>query len=179
MVIEELHNETFEDRFKTLEVIILPGTDDADRPTLEDIAMLEYREQVESDGKSNYSDMAKALTIRNNVRQGVPLRKMMKGDPKYSNLSEKLFEKDAKNLDRDTIGVLKVVDEYLKAYKIEGNYRLVETKWDSFRELSQKVILRLDDEKYLDDHNIEEDEVAEVAQSCFAIMKLKKSKNYK
>ena len=37
--------------------------------------------------------MAKALTIRSNVRQGVPLRKMMKGDPKYSNLSKKLLKK--------------------------------------------------------------------------------------
>ena len=83
MIIEELYNETLEDRFKTLEVIILPGTGDPNRPTIEDIAMLEYREQVESDGKSDYSGMAKALTIRNNVNNGVPLRKMMRR-PKYS-----------------------------------------------------------------------------------------------
>jgi len=46
LIIEELYNETLEDRFKTLEVIILPGTGDPNRPTIEDIAMLEYREQV-------------------------------------------------------------------------------------------------------------------------------------
>lgn len=176
LIIEELYNETLEDRFKTLEVIILPGSNDADRPTIEDIAMLEYREQVESDGKSDYSGMAKALTIRNNVNNGVPLRKMMRGDPKYSNLAEKPFEKDAKDLERDTIGVLSVVDDYLKANKIEGNYRIVETRWDSFKELSQRVLLKLKDENYLQTHYIEEDEVAEIAQACWAIMKIKNPK---
>ena len=176
LIIEELYNETLDDRFKNLEVIILPGTGNPDRPTIEDIAMLEYREQVESDGKSDYSGMAKALTIRNNVNNGVPLRKMMRGDPKYSNLAEKPFERDAIKLQKDTIGVLSVVDDYLKANKIEGNYRIVETRWDSFKELSQRVILRLDDEDYLSKHQIEEDEVAEVAQACWAIMKIKDPK---
>ena len=176
LLIEELYNETLEDRFKTLEVVILPGTGDPNRPTIEDIAMLEYREQVESDGKSDYSGMAKALTIRNNVKNGVPLRKMMRGDPKYSNLAEKPFERDAVKLEKDTIGVLSVVDDYLKANKIEGNYRIVETKWDSFKELSQRVILRLEDEEYLNKNQIEEDEVAEVAQACWAIMKIKNPK---
>lgn len=176
LIIEELYNETLEDRFKTLEVIILPGTGKPDRPTIEDIAMLEYREQVESDGKSDYSGMAKALTIRNNVNNNVPLRKMMRGDPKYSNLAEKPFERDAVKLEKDTIGVLSVVDDYLKANKIEGNYRIVETRWDSFKELSQRVILRLEDEEYLNKNLIEEDEVAEVAQACWAIMKIKNPK---
>ena len=49
LIIEELYQDTLEDKFKTIEVIILPEADDADRPTLEDIAMLEYREQVEAD----------------------------------------------------------------------------------------------------------------------------------
>ena len=176
LLIEELYNETLEDRFKTLEVIILPGTGDPDRPTIEDIAMLEYREQVESDGKSDYSGMAKALTIRNNVKNGVPLRKMMKGDPKYSNLAEKPFERDAVKLEKDTIGVLSVVDEYLKANKIDGNYRIVETRWDSFKELSQRVVLKLDDEEHLHKNQIEEDEVAEIVQACWAIMKIKNPK---
>lgn len=176
LIIEELYNETLEDRFKTLEVIILPGTGKPDRPTIEDIAMLEYREQVESDGKSDYSGMAKALTIRNNVNNGVPLRKMMRGDPKYSNLAERPFERDAVKLEKDTIGVLSVVDDYLKANKIEGNYRIVETRWDSFKELSQRTILRLEDENYLDTHHIQEDEVAEVAQACWSVMKIKNPK---
>ena len=176
LLIEELYNETLEDRFKTLEVIILPGTGDPNRPTIEDIAMLEYREQVESDGKSDYSGMAKALTIRNNVKNGVPLRKMMRGDPKYSNLAEKPFEREAVKLEKDTIGVLSVVDEYLKANKIDGNYRIVETRWDSFKELSQRVVLKLKDEEHLHKNQIEEDEVAEIVQACWAIMKIKNPK---
>ena len=71
---------------------------------------------------------------------------------------------------------MSVVDDYLKTYKIVGNYRMVESRWDSFKELSQRVMLRLNDPNYLEKHNIEEDEVAEVAQACFTIMKLKNPK---
>ena len=57
-----------------------------------------------------------------------------------------------------------------------GNYRMVETKWDSFRELNQRVLSKLDDVSYLSKYNIEEDEVGEVQQACFNIMKLKNPK---
>jgi len=176
LILEELYNKKFEDRFKTIEVVILPGSKSPERPSLEDIAMLEYREQVQSDGKSEYSDMAKALTIRNNIRNGLPLIKMMKDNPQYSSLSERAFEADRKKLERDTVGVLKEVDEYLKAHKTIGNYRMVESKWDSFRELNQKVLSKLDDANYLSKHNIEEDQIGEVVEACHTIMKLKNPK---
>lgn len=176
LIIEELYKEKFEDKYKTIEVVILPGSKSPERPSLEDIAMLEYREQVQSDGKSEYSDMAKALTIRNNIKNNLPLVKMMKDNPQYSNLSERAFESDRKKLEKDTVGVLKIVDDYLKAHKMTGNYRMVETKWDSFRELNQRVLSKLDDVSYLSKYNIEEDEVGEVQQACFNIMKLKNPK---
>ena len=176
LTIEELYKETFEDRFKTIEIVILPGSKDPERPSLEDIAMLEYREQVQSDGKSEYSDMAKALTIRKNIRDGLPLVKMMKDNPQYSNLSDRAFEVDRKNLERDTVGVLKEVDSFLKAHKMSGNYKMVETKWDSFREINQKVLSRLKDESYLSKHHIEEDQIGEVVEACHTIMKLKNPK---
>ena len=97
LIIEELYKEKLEDKYKTIEVVILPGSKSPERPSLEDIAMLEYREQVQSDGKSEYSDMAKALTIRNNIKNNLPLVKMMKDNPQYSNLSERAFESDRKN----------------------------------------------------------------------------------
>lgn len=176
LIIEELYKEKFEDKYKTIEVVILPGSKSPERPSLEDIAMLEYREQVQSDGKSEYSDMAKALTIRNNIKNNLPLVKMMKDNPQYSNLSERAFESDRKKLEKDTVGVLKIVDDYLKAHKMTGNYRMVETKWDSFRELNQRVLSKLDDVSYLSKYNIEEDEVGVVQQACFNIMKLKNPK---
>lgn len=176
LIIEELYKEKLEDKYKTIEVVILPGSKSPERPSLEDIAMLEYREQVQSDGKSEYSDMAKALTIRNNIKNNLPLVKMMKDNPQYSNLSERAFESDRKKLEKDTVGVLKIVDDYLKAHKMTGNYRMVETKWDSFRELNQRVLSKLDDVSYLSKYNIEEDEVGEVQQACFNIMKLKNPK---
>ena len=176
LIIEELYKEKLEDKYKTIEAVILPGSKSPERPSLEDIAMLEYREQVQSDGKSEYSDMAKALTIRNNIKNNLPLIKMMKDNPQYSNLSERAFESDRKKLEKDTVGVLKIVDDYLKAHKMTGNYRMVETKWDSFRELNQRVLSKLDDVSYLSKYNIEEDEVGEVQQACFNIMKLKNPK---
>ena len=45
-----------------------------------------------------------------------------------------------------------------------------------FKELSQRTMLRLEDENYLDTHHIEEDEVAEIAQACWSVMKIKNPK---
>ena len=120
LILGQLFNEKKEEKFKYIKVVILPGSEDPESPTIRDIAMLEYRYQVQSDGKSDYSDMAKALTTRNNMLKGLELEQMLRDDPQYSNLPDKAFKNDLKKFERDTIGTLKVVDEYLIQNKIKG-----------------------------------------------------------
>ena len=102
--------------------------------------MLEYRYQVQSDGKSDYSDMAKLLQ-RNNMLKGLELEQMLRDDPQYSNLPDKALKK-FKKFERDTIGTLKVVDEYLIQNKIKGNYKMIQSRWDSLK-INQEYLAEL------------------------------------
>lgn len=176
LILGQLFNEKKEEKFKYIKVVILPGSEDPESPTIRDIAMLEYRYQVQSDGKSDYSDMAKALTTRNNMLKGLELEQMLRDDPQYSNLPDKAFKNDLKKFERDTIGTLKVVDEYLIQNKIKGNYKMIQTRWDSFKELNQRVFSRVEDDGYLDKYDIQEDEIGEFKEAAFNIMKLKNPK---
>ena len=176
LILEQLFNEKKEEKFKYIKVVILPGSEDPESPTIRDIAMLEYRYQVQSDGKSDYSDMAKALTTRNNMLKGLELEQMLRDDPQYSNLPDKAFKNDLKKFERDTIGTLKVVDEYLIQNKIKGNYKMIQSRWDSFKELNQRVFSRVEDDGYLDKYDIQEDEIGEFKEAAFNIMKLKNPK---
>ena len=176
LILGQLFNEKKEEKFKYIKVVILPGSEDPESPTIRDIAMLEYRYQVQSDGKSDYSDMAKALTTRNNMLKGLELEQMLRDDPQYSNLPDKAFKNDLKKFERDTIGTLKVVDEYLIQNKIKGNYKMIQSRWDSFKELNQRVFSRVEDDGYLDKYDIQEDEIGEFKEAAFNIMKLKNPK---
>ena len=176
LILGQLFNEKKEEKFKYIKVVILPGSEDPESPTIRDIAMLEYRYQVQSDGKSDYSDMAKALTTRNNMLKGLELEQMLRDDPQYSNLPDKAFKNDLKKFERDTIGTLKVVDEYLIQNKIKGNYKMIQSRWDSFKELNQRVFSRVEDDGYLDKYDIQEDEIGEFKEAAFNIIKLKNPK---
>ena len=176
LILGQLFNEKKEEKYKYIKVVILPGSEDPESPTIRDIAMLEYRYQVQSDGKSDYSDMAKALTTRNNMLKGLELEQMLRDDPQYSNLPDKAFKNDLKKFERDTIGTLKVVDEYLIQNKIKGNYKMIQSRWDSFKELNQRVFSRVEDDGYLDKYDIQEDEIGEFKEAAFNIMKLKNPK---
>ena len=176
LILGQLFNEKKEEKFKYIKVVILPGSEDPESPTIRDIAMLEYRYQVQSDGKSDYSDMAKALTTRNNMLKGLELEQMLRDDPQYSSLPDKAFKNDLKKFERDTIGTLKVVDEYLIQNKIKGNYKMIQSRWDSFKELNQRVFSRVEDDGYLDKYDIQEDEIGEFKEAAFNIMKLKNPK---
>jgi len=177
MLLESLFNETYDEKFKFIDVCILPGKNDPERPTLKDIAMLEYRYQVQDDGKSDYTEMAKAITTRNYVNAGLPLPQMLRDDPKYSELDDKPFNRDVKAFERDYLGTLDLIDDYLSENQMVGNYKFMETRWESFKELNQKIMSKLKndelDEKYLAKYNIDEDEIGDLRAACFNIIKLK------
>ena len=75
------------EKFKRIKVVILPNSQQPDRPTRIDIALLENRYQVHSDGKSEYSVMNKALTYRDNIKSGISLEAMLADDSDFSQLT--------------------------------------------------------------------------------------------
>ena len=74
--LEKLFKDEQDVKYKFMKVIILPGSDDPERPNQMDLALLENRYQVYVDGKSEYTVMNKALTYRDHVNNGIPLEQL-------------------------------------------------------------------------------------------------------
>ena len=172
--LKTLREEGEGEKFKYINVVVLPGSDKADAPTYEDIALLELRLQNQKTGKSEYTGIDKALQTRDYVRDGsITLKEILKDDPVYANLTEKEFEKELKNFERDNFDTLDLVDKYLKSRKQEGDYDSISDRWLSFQELTQKIISKFSDEKFLSKYKIEETDKGLIQAAAFNFIQLK------
>lgn len=172
--LKTLREEGEGEKFKYINVVVLPGSDKADAPTYEDIALLELRLQNQKTGKSEYTGIDKALQTRDYVRDGsITLKEILKDDPVYANLTEKEFEKELKNFERDNFDTLDLVDKYLKDRKQEGDYDSISDRWLSFQELTQKIISKFSDEKFLSKYKIEETDKGLIQAAAFNFIQLK------
>ena len=136
--IEQLHKETPDQKYKTMKVVILPGTNKAERPTVMDVALLENRFQVHDTGKAEYSIMNKALTYYVNVKSGIRIEELLKEDATFGDPQSKEFKSKVAKFKEDHFKPLELIDDYLKINKIKGDYQRVADRWMSFQELSQK-----------------------------------------
>ena len=172
--LKTLREEGEGEKFKYINVVVLPGSDKADAPTYEDIALLELRLQNQKTGKSEYTGIDKALQTRDYVRDGsITLKEILKDDPVYANLTEKEFEKELKNFERDNFDTLDLVDKYLKDRKQEGDYDSISDRWLSFQELTQKIISKFNDDKFLGKYKIEETDIGLIQAAAFNFIQLK------
>lgn len=161
-------------KFKYINVVILPGSGQPDAPTYEDIALLELRLQNQKTGKSDYTGIDKALQTRDYVRDGnITLKEILKDDPVYADLNEKKFEVALKNFERDNFETLDLVDKYLKSRNQEGDYDSISDRWLSFQELTQKVISKFSEEKFLNKYKIEEIDKGLIQAAAFNFIQLK------
>jgi len=174
--LEQLYKDTGDEKFKYINVVILPGSNSAERPTITDIALLETRYQVQITGKSEYSGMDTALTMRSNVESGILLKSLLADDPNYSDPDERIFEKKIEKFKEDYFKPLELMDEYLRNNNIEGDYERVEDRWLSFQELSQKVISKLKDDKFLNRNKIERNDAGLIQAAAFNLIKLREGK---
>ena len=103
-----------DDGVQTMKVVIIPGKNDpGSAPTLLEIEKIENRYQLQSDGKAEYSNFDKALSIRRKIELGMSLREQLKDDPVYAGLEKKEFEKAIKNIENNYLNPLKCIDRYL------------------------------------------------------------------
>jgi hypothetical protein len=173
--LRKLKEEVTGERFKYIDVVVLPGSGKVDAPTYEDIALLELRLQNQKSGKSEYSGMDKALQTRDYVSRGVLLKEILKDDPIYADMSDKDFNKAMKNFEIDNFDTLKLIDKYLKDRDLDGNYDAVADRWLSFQELNQRVISKFDDVNFLNKHNIDEIDKGLIQAAAFNFIQLKKT----
>ena len=164
--------------FKYINVIILPGHDESgnelsDAPTHIDIALLENRLQMRRDGWSEYSVMNKVLSFRSYTDGTVELDELLDDDPNFSELSEKDFKRAVENWKTDNFGTLDLIDSYLESNGMKGDYKKIEHRWESFKELNQKIISKFKGKTFLQNLGYSSDDQGAITQACFNLIKLK------
>src|SRR3989344_4802092 len=90
LVLEMLWEETHDPEFSRMRVVILPGeSEEGGPPTVKEIEQVENRYQLYKDGKSEYSNFDRALSIRRKMDLGMSLEEQFRDDPSTSGMTEK------------------------------------------------------------------------------------------
>ena len=173
--LSELNKDVPDEKFKKLKVVILPGTGNAERPTVTDIALLENRLQVLVTGKSEYSKMNKALTYYSNVKAGIDLTELLKDDATFTDSGSKNFKKKVKEFENEYFKPLELMNDYLEINKVQGDYEKVANRWMSFEALGSDVMSKLNNEKFKVENNIKNDEIGTIKAAGLNLIKLKDS----
>lgn len=175
MVLEMLSEEGF----KTMKVVILPGRNDpGGPPTLLEIEKIENRYQLQSDGKAEYSNFDKALSIKRKIDLGMSLREQLKDDPVHAGCSEKEFENVIKQYEDNYLKPLECIDRYLEQLNRTGIYNSIATgigdregRWQAFLDYYNCVYKQLKDPKRRLKYGIEEDGVGDIEEIAFKIIR--------
>ncbi len=174
MVLEQLEGE----QYKWIKVVFLPGKDDeGGPPTLKEIKQIENRYQLQTEGRSEYYKFNMALTIRNNIENGMPLEEQLQDNSQFSTMSPKNFEKAVRKYKEEFLSPLDCIDEYLEALERPGLYNTVSTgvsdregRWEAFVDWS-KFHKKLKDKSQLLKMKIEESEVGDVKDIAIKIIR--------
>ena len=180
LALNRLYKESSQnEQYRFLKVVILPGSNHAERPTYQDIAKLENRYESQDDGKSDFTLMNKALTYISNERDlGIPISVMLADDHTFDSKDPKKFKKATKDFEENFIEPVKLMEKYLIENEIDGNYDHVKDRYASFQEAS-KIFSKLNDSDYLVKNGIEEDEVPDIKSAVFNIIKLREHSSIK
>lgn len=94
MVLEELYRLKNEDpQFEMMRVVILP-----EGVTELDIQKIENRYQLQSEGKSEYQGLNRAIKYKRNIENGFSLEAQLRDDPNFHELPQKEFEKKGERI---------------------------------------------------------------------------------
>ena len=171
--LQELNKESPDEKYKTMKVVVLPGTNDPERPTRIDIALLENRYQVYEDGKSEYSEMNKALTYYEHDKSGIDIKDLLKEDTSYANLNAKQLEKKANEFKEAYFKPIELMKQFLDINGTPDDFNRVEDRWQSFKELRKIVLKPLGQEKTLVKYNLQKQDVGVIQNAAFNLIKIK------
>ncbi|MEP1779739.1 hypothetical protein [Reichenbachiella sp.] len=139
MVYEELYSESNEDpKYENMRVVILPET-----VTELDISKIENRYQMQDEGKSEYSGINRAITLRDNIDKGYNLKAQLRDDPRFMNKINSELDTEVKKIEKELIKPLEAVDRYLDAFNKPGLYNTIsesvgdkQGRWQAFIDYS-------------------------------------------
>ena len=187
MALEKLWEETKDEKYKWMKVVILPGKDDRDKggpPTIKEIEQIENRYQLQHDGKSEYYNFDRSLSIRRKINLGMSLEEQLRDDPSYARLPENEFGKVVKRYQDEFIEPLNCIDRYLEQLGREGLYYTISTgmsdregRWQAFLDYSNHVRKKLDDDYKRLKMGIDENEKGDVEEIAFKIIRKREIKD--
>ncbi len=180
MALDNLWNETKDERYQWMKVVILPGVhDEGGPPTLKEIEQIENRYQLQSEGKSEYYNFDRALSMRRKIQLGMTLEEQLKDNPNFVNLPPKEFVKIVRKYEDEFIKPLECIDRYLEQLGRDGLYYTVSTgisdragRWQAFLDYYNHVRKKLEDEYKRSKYTlIQEDETGEAEEIAFKIIR--------
>lgn len=185
LVLELLWEESNHDaRFERMKVVILPGKNDpGGAPTNREIEQIENRYQLYKDGKSEYSNFDRALSVRRKIDSGMPLEEQLRDDPATAGMTEREFKKEVQKYQDEFLGPLACADRYLEAIGRDGIYTLIssgkgdrENRWQAFIDY-YKFYKRLQDPAERAKLGIEEKEAGKLEAVAFNLIRLRDFSN--
>jgi hypothetical protein len=167
--------------YEFMKVVILPGQDDAGgSPTILDIEKLENRYQRHKDGKAEYYGFDQALSIQRKIELGYSLKAQLEDDPLYVHSDAKQLKQAEEDVQQEYLRPLACVDRYLQLFGREGLYGSVsssrgdrEGRWQAFKDYSETYQKCFKNEKWMLTNALEEEEVGELEDAVFKIIKLR------
>jgi hypothetical protein len=186
MILEELFKETQDKKYETMKVVILPGKEDeGGPPTIIEIEEIENRYQLQKDGKSEYTNFNWAVSTQRKMDSGYSLERQMKDDSSFAHLPPKEFQQKVDEVNENFLYPLKCVDNYLESLGREKLYNSIaegkadkDGRWYSFIDYYKYVYKKLKDEKNRIKLGIEEDEIGEIEDVAFKIIRQKDFKGF-
>ncbi len=183
MVMDFLHSEhPDKNDYAFMKVVILPGKGDpGGPPTLFEIEQIENRYQLQSDGKSEYYGFDRALSIKRKIEIGLSLEAQLSDDPQHAGKTKAQLQKAVRDCEQNFLAPLACVDRYLKQFGREEQYSTIaigmsdpEGRWQALKDYSIYIYTRyFDNPKRLIKDGIEEDEVGEIEEAAFDIIRLR------
>jgi len=168
-------------QFADMRVVILPGKGDpGGPPTQLEIEEIENRYQLQSEGKAEYYAFDRALSIRRKIENGMSLEHQLRDDPNYARLDEKKFKEAVTKAEAEYLKPLECIDRYLANLGKEGLYSIISTgmadregRWQAFYDYYKSVYQKLEDNKQRMKLRIEEDEIGDIEDAAFKIIRMR------
>jgi len=181
MVFQLLREEKHGSKFDRMNVVILPGKNDpGGPPTNKEIEQIENRYQLQKDGKSEYSNFDRALSIRRKIESGMSLEDQLRDDPNFVSLNQSDFKKVVQRYEDEYLKPLECIDRYLDSLERDGFYKSIsagigdrEGKWQAFLDYYGSVYKKLENEKERIKLGIEEDEIGKVEDVAFKLIRFR------
>ncbi|MBC8147416.1 MAG: ParB N-terminal domain-containing protein [Bacteroidetes bacterium] len=180
VAIDKLYDDTGDDQYSTMKVVILPGPNDpGGPPTIKEIEQIENRYQLQSEGKSEYYGFDKALSMRYKIQMGMSLKDQLKDDPQFANHTDSQLKRVIKKYYTDYLNPLECIDDYLSMLDRDGLYSTISTgpadregRWQAFIDYYSKVKQNLTVEKNrIKMFGIDESEIGNIEEIAFKLIR--------